>query len=405
MKYRTLLITLATGAGAAALLVWAFTPRPLPVETAIAVRGPFETTIDEDARTRLFDRYAVTAPIAARVQRITLREGDPVKAGQVVAVLRPAAPPLPDERTLAEQRVQVEIAEAGLARARTRVDAARVALERATSELRRSEQLGREGFLSPSRLDADRLAAQAARRDLDTALENEHVSSHELDQARAALPSAGTARSESAAGGRGIELRAPAAGRVLRVHQVSETSVTPGTALLDIGDVSRLRIVAELLTTDALQAAPGSAVRIERWGGPQVLQGRVERVEPGAFTKVSALGVEEQRVNVIIEITTPPTQWTALGDGYRVAVRIVTRSHSDVLKVPVSAVFPRAGAAPGEAAHAVFLLRDGRARLHPVRMEARNSTEAWIREGLDAGAEVIVYPPAATRDGLRVRRR
>lgn len=409
--------TLLAGAGAtvalALMLWWAFAPRPLRVETARAVVGPFETTIDEDGRTRLAERFVIGAPLAARVERSALREGDAVAAGDVVAVLRPVPSPLLDERTRAEQRARLGAAEAGVARARTRIEAAQVALAQAGNELRRTEQLAQQGFVAPTKADADRLAAQAAQKELDTAVAGAHLAGHELDQARAALAAGGGADS-----GRTYPLRAPVGGRVLRILQPSEATVAPGTPLVELGDVRRLEVVAELLTTDALQARRGSAVRIERWGGPVELSGTVARVEPAAFTKVSALGVEEQRVNVIVEITSPPELWQGLGDGYRVGVRIVTRSESRVLKVPVSAVFPLPGsAAPGSAvpsppgagpaalAHAVFVFEGGRARLRPVRLQARNASEAWIADGLADGAEVIVYPPAAVSDGARVSAR
>ncbi|HJW12224.1 MAG TPA: efflux transporter periplasmic adaptor subunit, partial [Albitalea sp.] len=187
---------------------------------------------------------------------------------------------------------------------------------------------------------------------------------------------------------------------VLRVVQGSETTVALGTPLLEIGDTSQLEIVAELLTTDALQTPPGARVRIERWGGPGVLEGRVRRIEPAAFTKVSALGVEEQRVNVLIDLTSPPATWQALGDAYRVGVRIITLAQPSVLRVPVSAVFPRA-----EGGMAVFVADGGRARLVPVELGGRNGSEAWVRSGVAAGSEVIVYPPAALRDGERVKAR
>jgi HlyD family secretion protein len=192
---------------------------------------------------------------------------------------------------------------------------------------------------------------------------------------------------------------------VLKVHHQSETVVATGTPLLELGDTRRMEIVAELLTTDALMAVPGSAVRVERWGGPTVLQGRVRLVEPAAFTKISALGVEEQRVNVLIDLTSPAAAWAALGDGYRVGVRIVTRSEANVLRVPVSAVFPlpAGDAAPGSTASAVFVLDGGRARLQPVQLGARNGSEAWIQHGLTPGAKVLIYPPAAVQDGAKVR--
>jgi HlyD family secretion protein len=404
MNRKTLLLSLAGGAVLVALLAWAFAPRPVPVELAAATLGPFETTIDEDARTRLADRFVVTAPLAGRVARSALREGDELAAGAVVATLRPVLSPLLDERTIDEQRARLGVAQAAVLQARTRIDAAKVGLERARIDLRRTEQLAQQGFVAPTKIDADRLAAQIAQKELDTAIEGEHIASHELALARAAL---GAVRS----GGQEVfVLRSPVAGRVLKVHHTSETTVATGAPLVEIGDIGRLEIVAELLTADALQARPGSAVRIERWGGAQGLEGRVRRIEPAAFTKVSALGVEEQRVNVIIDLVSPREQWSGLGDGYRVGVRIVTRSEASVLRVPVSAVFPLPVAAEGAASapaasHAVFRMDGGRARLQAVQVGARNASQAWIRQGLQAGAQVIVYPPAAVIDGARVKAR
>jgi HlyD family secretion protein len=402
MTRKTLILSITAGVVLAALLAWAFAPRPVLVDVATARLGPFETTIDEDARTRLTDRYVVTAPLAGRLLRTTLREGDAVADGAVVASLRPALSPLLDERTMAEQRARLGAAEGALTRSRTRIEAAQVALEQARNELRRTEQLAQQGFVAPTKIDADRLAAQAAQKELDTAVENEHIARHDLEQARAALGAV------KAGQGAEFALRSPVAGRVLKVHQTSETTVPMGAPLVEVGDTGRLEIVAELLTSDALQALPGRRVRIERWGGPAVLEGRVRLVEPAAFTKVSALGVEEQRVNVVIDLVSPREQWRALGDGYRVGVRIVTRSEASVLRVPVSAVFPRPAGAEGAAsapAHAVFRIDGGRAHLQPVRVGARNGSDAWIQEGLQAGDDVIVYPPAAVSEGVRVRSR
>jgi HlyD family secretion protein len=199
---------------------------------------------------------------------------------------------------------------------------------------------------------------------------------------------------------RAFAVRSPVAGRVLRVPQTSEATVALGAPLIEVGDTARMEIVAELLTTDALRTQPGSRVVIERWGGPGTLQGRVRRVEPAAFTKVSALGVEEQRVNVLIDLTSPHAQWQALGDGYRVSVRIVALSEPQVLRVPVSAVFPRP-----EGGMAVFVLDGSHARLTAVELGARNGTEAWVKSGLSEGATVIVYPGANVSDGARVKAR
>jgi len=401
MKTRTLLLAGAAGAGLLALLAWAFAPRPVEVEVAEATLGRFETTLDEDARTRLRDRYTVSAPLAGRLQRMGLREGDAVEAGAVLATLTPVLSPMLDDRSLREQRARVAGAESGLQRARTRIEAAQVALEQARIDLRRTAQLAQQGFIAPTKVDADRLATLAAQKELDTAVEGEHMARHELEQAQAALAAVRD-------GGTGaiFQLRAPVTGRVLKLHQTSETTVALGTPLLELGDTTRMEVVAELLTTDALLARPGSLVRIERWGGPGTLQGRVRLVEPAAFTKVSALGVEEQRVNVLIDLTSPGAEWAALGDGYRVGVRVVTRSEDKVLRVPVSAVFPLpAEAGAPDPGSAVYLLDSGHARLQAVTVGARNGSEAWIQAGLSAGQQVIIYPPASVREGARVKAR
>jgi len=381
---------------AVGLMAWAFAPRPVEVEAAQVTRGHFEATIDEDGKTRLRDRYLVSAPLAGVVTRISLREGDTVRAGDPVATLTPVLSPMLDERTLRAQQVRVDIAQASVQRAEARIEGARVALLQARNEVTRSEQLATQGFVSPTKLESDRLAALAAQKELDAAVQERHVTVHEVEEARAAV--AAVTRPREA---RAFVLEAPVSGRVLRVAQTSEASVQLGAALVELGDVSRMEIVAELLTTDALQARPGSSVRIERWGGDGPLEGRVRLVEPEAFTKVSALGVEEQRVRVLIDITSAAEKWKALGDGYRVSVRIVNQSQDQALKVPVSAIFPRADS-PGMA---VFVLDHGHARLATVEVAARNGAEAWVRQGLQAGSTVIVYPPATVRDGTSVRQR
>lgn len=401
MKRRTVLVAAAASLAALGLLAWALMPRPVEVEVARATRGHFETTLDEDARTRLAERYVVSAPLAGRLQRIALREGDAVQAGDALATLLPVLAPLLDERSLREQVARVGAADASLRQARTRIGAAQVALQRARSDWFRTEQLAQQGFVASSRIDGDRLAVEAAQKELDASAQGEQVARHGLTLARAALVAVqGGGPGQPS---RGFVLRAPVAGRVLKLHHTSEATVALGAPLVEIGDTRRLEIVAELLTSDALQAPPGSAVRIERWGGPVVLQGQVRRVEPAAFTKVSALGVEEQRVNLIIAITSPPAEWAALGDGYRVGVRIVTLSRDQVLYVPVSAVFPWPGADAPPTRHGVFVLADGRARLQAVTVAARNGHQAWVSEGLAPDSTVIVYPPAAVTDGVRVR--
>lgn len=383
---------ITAGAAAVAALAWAFSPRPIEVEIATVKQGRFEQAIEEDGRTRVKERYTVSAPVAARLARIALREGDSVSAGDTVAVLTPVMSAMVDERSGREATARLKAAAASVDRAAARVARARISLQEARLELDRSEKLAGDGFIAPSRLDAVRLAVAGARRELDMANAEREVAVQEQAQAAAALQPA------TAGGGRGRPLRvlAPVGGVVLRVVQASEATVPAGAALLDLGDPCRMEVVSELLTTDAVQAQPGRPVVIERWGGPPV-EGRVRRVEPAAFTKVSALGIEEQRVNVLVDITSPPQTWRAMGDGFRVGVKIVTVTVEPATMVPVGALFPHDGSM------AVYKLEARRARLQPVDVAARNGTEAWVRTGVAPGESVVVYPPAALSDGRKVR--
>lgn len=381
----------AAGAASLAALAWAFAPRPVEVEVAAARQGRFEQAIEEDGRTRLKERYTVSAPVAARLDRIALREGDSVNAGDTVAVLTPVMSAMVDARSAREAAARLKAAAAGVERAAARVARSRISLQEARLEQERAERLAGDGFIAPSRLDAVRLAVAGARRELEMAGAEREVAVQEQAQAAAALQPAG-------AGGRGrpLRLRAPVSGVVLKVVQASEATVPAGAALLELGDPSRMEVVSELLTADAVQAAPGRPAVIERWGGPPV-EGQVRRVEPAAFTKVSALGIEEQRVNVLVDITAPPQTWRAMGDGFRVGVRILTVSVEQATLIPVGALFPHG------AQMAVYKLDARRARVQPVEVAARNGTDAWIRAGLAAGDTVVVYPPAALADGRRVR--
>ena len=427
MRTRTRVMFAVAGVALVGLLAWAFMPRPVDVEVAPATLGPFERTVSEDGKTRLRERYTVAAPLSGRLARIRLDEGDRVDAGAVVATLTPVLSPLLDERSQAELAARIASAQANLARSGAHVEQARLAVAQARNDLQRSEQLAQQGFVAPTRLDTDRLAVQSAQRDAEAAEQERQIARHDLTQARAAL-----AATRGTSSGQPFELCAPVSGQVLRVLQTSETPVSLGTPLLELGDLAQLEVVTELLTADALATPPGSVVRIDRWGGPTVLQGRVRRVEPAAFTKVSALGVEEQRVRVLIDITSPPAQWQALGDGFRVGVHIVTLAVPQAVSVPVSAVFPlpageEAGAGapppasaasagqggagvaanPGDGAErrAVFVVEGGRARLRAVWVGARNGSRAWVRSGLEAGAQVVIYPAATVIDGVRVRPR
>ena len=332
--------------------------------------------------------------MAARLERIALREGDRVQAGDVVAVLRPVMSPMVDERSRREAQARLQAAAAGVGRAAARVEQARIALQEARLEQARTERLAADGFVSAARLATVRLALAGAGRELESAQAGQEVAVQERRQAEAALqPAASTLTTRGA-----FSVRSPVAGVVLRVPQPSETTLPAGTALLEVGDPQRMEVLSELLTNDAVQAQPGRRVVIERWGGPPV-EGVVRRIEPAAFTKVSALGIEEQRVNTLIDVTSPPADWQAMGDGFRVVVRVITHSQDEALLVPVGALFPDGD---GFAVYAI----DGRhARLRRVDVGGRNGSQAWVRSGLQPGQTVIVYPPAAVADGRRVKPR
>jgi HlyD family secretion protein len=393
MFKRKYLAWAATAAASVGLLAWAFAPKPVQVESAVILNGHFEQSIEEDGQTRVNEKYTVSSPVAARLTRISLREGDRVSAGEAVATLVPVMSAMVDERSAREASARHLAATANVSRATARVARSAVAVEEAQLELHRTEKLAREGFLSASRLDSARLALSAARRELEMAQAEREAALQERAHAAAALlPVGGNAEA-----GRPLTVRAPVEGVVLRVAQPSEATLPAGTALMDIGDPRRMEVVADLLTTDAVQARPGRRVVIERWGGPP-LEGRVRRVDPAAFTKVSALGIEEQRVKVVVDLGTAPEAWGVMGDGYRVTLRVVTESVDHAVLAPIGALFPFA-----DGGMAVYRMDGGRARLQPVEVAGRNGSEAWIRSGLEPGQSVIVYPPPSVADGKRVQ--
>ena len=404
MSTRSRWMWAAGGGLALAALAWAFAPRPVAVEAVRVTQGHFERTVDEDGKTRVVDRFTVSAPLSGELERVALREGDVVAEGAALALLTPAPAPMLDARALLEQRTRVEAARAQVDLAATRVRSARVALEKAVDDARRSEQLSSQGFVSATKLQTDQLARRDAAMELEAARLARHVADHDLQTAQAALSTVNSIHAGAGQTDDRFVVRAPARGEVLRVLQPNQAVVSIGTPLLELGDTSHMEVVSDVLTTDAVQIAPGALVRISRWGGPGVLEGRVRRIEPAAFTKVSALGVEEQRVRVIMDLLTAHERWKALGDGFRVSCGIVVQTADNAVLVPVGAVFPRPGASEAQSM-AVFVVDGGRARLVPVTVGGRNAQQAWITQGLRAGQTVIVYPPASVRDGVRVKPR
>ena len=379
---------------AALALVWAFQPRPLPVEVAEVVRGPFEKTIADDGRTRVRQRYVIAAPLSGRLARVTLNAGDAVKAGAPVAQIAPLAPALLDARARRELQERVGAAEAQLAQARAEVARTEAALSQARLDLERQGALQGAGFVSPAARDQAELAVRVQARARDAAAAAQHAAEHGVAQARAAVVQA------SADGGRALPVVSPVTGQVLRLIQQSEAAVALGTPLMEVGDTGDLEVVVDLLSSDAARLRPGARVYLDAAGTTRA--GRLRLIEPAAFTKVSALGVEEQRVNVIVDFDPAADKENAprLGDGFRVDARIVELSQPDALLVPVAALFRTGGGAAD--GWAVFVLVGGRAEQRSVTLGARGPLKAVVTAGLDAGERVVVYPGDALSTGRRV---
>ncbi len=374
------------------LLAVALWPRATAVDVATVTRGPLTVTIDEDGATRVHHRYVVSAPLAGRVERIDLDPGDVVQRGvTVVARLRAEAAQLLDARARAEAAAAIEAARSAAGRARAEEQRARAAFDLAASDLTREEALSASGLTTRQALETRRSAVLAAREGVNAAGFAAAAAAAELERARARLlPSA------IDGGGRLLTVHAPVDGVVLRRFLDSESVVTPGTRLLEIGDPGHVEIVADLLSSDAVKVKPGMRVTLTDWGGDVPMGGTVERVEPAGFTKVSALGVEEQRVNVIIDVDDDAAAWAAMGDGFRVEVRIAIWTAADVVTAPTSALF-RAGDA-----WAVYVLDGGRARRAIVTPGHRTPLAAEVISGLAPGTRVVVHPPDTLTDGQRV---
>ncbi len=392
MPLRRILIWLLPVAALGLAGLWLLQPKPVAVETGAVTEGRFVATVAADGRTRVRERYLVSAPVAGRIERIRLKPGDRVERDTRLAVLRAAVPALLDPRARAELEERLGAAEAQVEEAEAMVARARLARETAVSDLERTRQLLARGAASAVALERDLATVALAGRDLVAAERRAHAAAHQKAQAAAALM-----RSAEPGSTDMIALTSPIQGVVLRVAIENETAIQAGAAVLELGDLSDLEIVADPLTIDAVQMRPGAPVIIERWGGPADLQGTLRRVEPGGFTKVSALGVEEQRTNVIIDLISPVPMREGLGDNYRVEVRITVAETERATLVPTGALFRRAGG------WHVFALVEGRARLRPVELLRRSGDIAALKGGLMPGMAVIVFPPNALADGALVQ--
>jgi len=391
--WRWLLVVLVVG-GVVAIALW---PARVPVDVMPSTRGPLAVTVDDEGETRVRHRYVVSAPLTGRVLRSELEAGDRVVRGTtVVARVRAEAPALMDARSRAEADAAVAVARAALGRAEADLRRATAAVGLARADLRRQRDLAAAQLTTQQAVDAAETNADGAEEAVRAAEFAVAGARSQFDQATARLMAP-----TLEASGRVLTLVAPADGVVLKRLRESESVVAAGEPLLEIGNpAADLEIVSDLLSTDAVRVKPGAKVRVEQWGGDRVLAATVRRVEPSGFTKISALGVEEQRVNVVMDFEDPAQAWNALGDGYRVEVRIVIWEAADVVKVPTSALVRQGDE------WTVFVADGDRVRRVPVVVGQRNSEEAEVVSGIEAGRQVVVHASDRVIDGalIEVRR-
>lgn len=388
MRTKRRIITWAIlGTVAVAFAAYALRPDVIAVDTARAVRGPMRVTVDAEGKTRVRDRYVVASPVTGRIRRIELDEGTVVRAGQIIAWIAPL--PL-DALTREQATARRSSAEALRREAATRVEQARMAEAHAAQVARRRAAVYEIGGISEEERDAANLAHRTRRDELAAAEARARAAAADVDAARAALFAVG------GGGGVAVAVRAPCTGRVLRIPERSERVIAAGTPILDLGDPSAMEIVVDVLSTDAIRLGVGDSAEIAEWGGEGPLRAMVTSIEPSAFTRVSALGVDEQRVNVRLDVLDPPPN---LGDGFRVEARMIVWQGRDVLAVPGSALFQHDGV------WAVFVVEGGRARIRTVELAHRSSAMVEIVRGLGERSEVIVFPSDELDDGVRVKAR
>ena len=387
-------------------LGYAFWPEPVDVDLAKVERGSLQVTVDEDGKTRIREKYVVSAPLVGRLLRINMEAGDPVVAGKtLLATIEPRDPDLLDARAVAQAAASVKAAEATLKKMEPALQTVRDAQAFAEAELTRARKAATGNAISKSELENAEYDYRQKSEELRSTRIQEEIARFELEQAEAALlrtrPRDDDAVDGVANGNGGwtFTIYSPINGRVLRVLQESAAVVNAGTPLLELGEPLDLEVEIDVLSRDAVKIHPGARVLLEHWGGEKPLLGRVRLVEPSGFTKISTLGVEEQRVNVIVDFVDPPEARTTLGDGFRVEARIVIDEAEDVLRVPTSALF-RVGSES-----AVFKVIDDEVHEQVVKLGRQNGLEAEVVTGLSAGDEVVVHPSDQIDDGVKVRQR
>jgi HlyD family secretion protein len=383
------------GALLVTLIVVGLWPQPLPVEVGAVTRGPLRVTVDEEGRTRVRNRYVIAAPVSGALRRIEWKAGAPVEAGKtLLATLETSGADLLDARSLAQAEARVHAAESTRSMAAARRESAAASLTFAQADMGRVRDLFAKGALSRQEFEDMTMRATTAAQDDRAAMFALQVADYELEQARALLM---RGQPDGGGGTATLEIRTPVNGRVLRVFQESARVVPSGMALLEVGDQTDLEVLVEVLSRDGVAIRPGARVWLERWGGDHPLEARVRLVEPSAFTKFSALGVEEQRVNVIADFVDPVEKRPTLGDAYRVEARIVTWEGENVLQAPAGALFQRAGQ------WQTFGIDGRHARLRNVEIGRTNGIATEIRGGLREGEKIVVYPGDKVVDGGRVK--
>jgi HlyD family secretion protein len=374
------------------LIALAFWPKAMQVDLATVEIGNMLVTIDEEGETRVRKRFVISAPVAGQVGRIDLEPGDQVERGKtIIAVFNPAAPVLLDARSRAEAEANINVAQSNLGRARAELARALALEQQSRSDLKRVRALAEKQVASRQSVETAETQVRTAEEAVKAAQFSIDVAEHEVAMAKARLLSL-----SSNASSQPIIVQSPVDGVVLKRLRESEAVVPAGEPLVEIGNPGQLEIVADFLSTDAVKIHPGDAVLIDRWGGEKALNGQVRLIEPAGFMKISALGVEEQRVNVIIDFKDPLEAWKRLGHGYRVEVRVVLWQGERIIKVPSSSLFRH------DKDWAVFVLEEGVAKLRGVQVGQRNGPEAQIRSGLSPGEKIVIYPSENLRGGSRI---
>ena len=394
MKTRSRIVLTLIVLAAGGLLVWSLLPAPVRVTSAEVLAARFVESVQEEGRTRLRDTYTVSAPIAGYLQRVTLEAGDPVALDAVVARIESNPAPALDARSLEQARDQLSAAEARLRSARANLETARAEARFAESEFERYRQLHARNLISATEMERRQSVRDRQRAVENAAAHAVEVARFEVDSARAVIDIGSGQR--PAEDQPRLDVRAPAAGVILRRHRCCEGAIHAGEPIVEIGDLADLEIQVDLLSMDAVRVRPGMPVRVSGWGGEAVLEATVRRVEPAGFTRTSALGVDEQRVPVIIDFADVATAAEALGVGFRVEAEFLLWTADDVVQIPTSALFRDAGQ------WSVFVIEEGRAHRRAIEPGRRAGLVTQVLDGLSPGERVVTHPGERVADGVRV---